>query len=161
MTDGILGAEQTESYLKSAISAANGLRVELSRKLLGPLTVSPHAGLLGGVVAVYVSDDQARKLADMVRAVGRPSEPAPDPIEPGAVEIHRRTPPEALRAAARELDAHPDRYSVPMVALMLYTLAEVIDTPQLIRCGHESFWFAGGDCMVCGPANQRNYRSLT
>lgn len=62
--------EQSHAYLQSAIAAANGLRVELGRALSGPLTVSPHSGLLGGVVAIYVGDQQAKHLADIVRRGG-------------------------------------------------------------------------------------------
>lgn len=56
-----------KDYMRSAISAANKLRTALERNLEGPCTVSPHAGLQGGVVHVYVSDEQADQLTEMVR----------------------------------------------------------------------------------------------
>lgn len=60
------------------------------------------------------------------------------------LEICRRTPADALRAAAKELGEHPERYTVPAVSLLLYMLAEIIDEPTLIACGRVG--------MVCEPA---------
>lgn len=59
-----------DEAMRSAIRAANGLRVELGRALPGPLTVAPHVALLGGVVSIHVADTQAGRLADLVRRAG-------------------------------------------------------------------------------------------
>lgn len=57
----------THEHLGRAIAAANGLRVQLERVLDGPLTVAPHATLLGGVVAIYVGEKQASQLEELIR----------------------------------------------------------------------------------------------
>jgi hypothetical protein len=77
--------------------------------------------------------------------------PANDRTASTTLEIRKRTSAEALRATAQELNAHPERYTVPMVSLLLYALAEVMDDSRMVRCGHSSFWFADAVCMVCGP----------
>ncbi len=64
-------ADDQFDAMRSAIGAANALRVELGRALPGPLTVAPHAGLLGGVVSIHVADTQAAHLADLVRRAGQ------------------------------------------------------------------------------------------
>lgn len=57
----------TKSYMTSAIRAANKLRTVLESKVTGNLTVSPHAGMRGGLVQVYLSDTQAEELAELVK----------------------------------------------------------------------------------------------
>lgn len=57
----------TSEHMNKAIAAANGLRVQLERVLDGPLTVAPHATLLGGVVAIYVGEKQAGQLEELIR----------------------------------------------------------------------------------------------
>lgn len=67
--------EETKlQYMDDAIRAANELRVELGRKVPGPLTVAPHVALKGGVVSVHMAHTQAEHLADIVRKY-RPIEP--------------------------------------------------------------------------------------
>jgi hypothetical protein len=63
-------SEESADAMRSAIRAANALRVELERALPGPLTVAPFTALLGGVVSIHVSDTQAERLADLVRRAG-------------------------------------------------------------------------------------------
>lgn len=64
---GVLDPETMRRYLDDAIRAANALRVELGRKIPGPLTVSPHVALLGGVVSVHMAHTQADHLAHIVQ----------------------------------------------------------------------------------------------
>lgn len=59
--------ETKHQYMDDAIRAANALRVELGRKIPGPLTVSPHVALLGGVVSVHMARTQADHLAHIVQ----------------------------------------------------------------------------------------------
>lgn len=54
-------------YMKSAVRAANRIRTVLENKVTGSLTVSPHAGLRGGLVHVYLSDAQAEELAEVIK----------------------------------------------------------------------------------------------
>lgn len=57
----------TKDYMRQAIVAANALRVELGRRLVGSFTVAPHAGLNGGAVSIHLGDMQALQLAEMVK----------------------------------------------------------------------------------------------
>lgn len=66
--------ETKRQYMDDAIRAANALRLELGRKVPGPLTVTPHVALKGGVVSVHMAHTQADHLADIVRQ-HRPVEP--------------------------------------------------------------------------------------
>ena len=58
--------ETKRQYMDDAIKAANSLRMELGRKVPGPLTVAPHVALLGGVVSVHMAHTQASHLAHIV-----------------------------------------------------------------------------------------------
>lgn len=61
-------------YMDDAIRAANALRLELGRKVPGPLTVAPHVALKGGVVSVHMAHTQASHLAHIVHEY-KPTEP--------------------------------------------------------------------------------------
>lgn len=64
--------ETKRQYLDNAINAANALRLELGRKVPGPLTVAPDVALLGGVVSVHMAHTQAEHLTHIVHEYNPP-----------------------------------------------------------------------------------------